>query len=48
MKEQVEVEGNILAGVVHTDIEMELLLPEDEPVRHPELAIPHAPGVLAV
>ena len=48
MEEQVEVEGHVLARVVHAHVEVQLLLSQDEPVRHPELAVPHAARILAV
>ncbi len=48
VKEEVEVEGYVLAGVVDAHVEVELLLPEDEPVGDSELAVPHAARELRV
>ncbi len=48
VKEEVEVEGYVLAGVVDAHVEVELLLPEDEPVGDAELAVPHAARELRV
>lgn len=31
----------VLAWVVHADVEVQLLLPEDKPVREPERVVPH-------
>lgn len=41
MEQHVEVEGGLLAGVVHPYVEMQLLLPQDDPVGDPEVVLPH-------
>ena len=41
MQQNVEVEWRLLAGVVNTDVQMQLLLSEDDPVRDSELVLPH-------
>ena len=48
MKEEVEVEGDVLARVVDADVHVELLLAQDEAVRHAERAVPEGARVLAV
>ena len=39
VEEHVEVEGRLLAGVVDADVEVELLLPQDDPVGDAELVL---------
>ena len=39
VEENVEVEGRLLAGVVDADVEVELLLPQDDPVGDAELVL---------
>ena len=48
VKEEVEVEGDVLAGVVDAHVHVELLLAQDEAVRHAEGAVPEGARVLAV
>ena len=48
VKEEVEVEGDVLAGVVDAHIHVEFLLAQDEAVRHAEGAVPEGARVLAV
>ena len=39
VEEDVEVKGRLLAGVVDADVEVELLLPQDDPVGDAELVL---------
>ena len=48
VKEEVEVEGDVLARVVNAHVHVELLLAQDEAVRHAEGAVPESARVLAV
>lgn len=48
VEKQVEVERHVLAGVVHAHVHVELLFAQDEPVAHPERAVPHRARVVAV
>ena len=48
VKEEVEVEGDVLARVVDAHVHVELLLAQDEAVRHAERAVPEGARVLAV
>jgi hypothetical protein len=48
VKEQVKVEGNVLARVVHAHVHVQLLLAQDQPVRDAERAVPHGARVLSV
>ena len=41
MEHHVEIEGGLLAGVVHADVEVELLFSEDDPVGNFEVVLPH-------
>lgn len=36
VQEQIEGEGDVLAGVVDADVEVQLLLAQDQPVRYSE------------
>lgn len=48
MKQQVEVERQILGRIVHSDVLMELLLAQDESVADPKRVVPHGPRELTV
>ena len=48
MKEQVEVEGDVLARVVDADVHVELLLAQDEAIGDAERAVPQRARVLVV
>lgn len=48
VEHHVEVKAALLAGVVHPDIQVELLLPEDDPVGDLEVMLPHAVGEVTV
>ena len=48
VKEEVEVEGDVLAGVVDAHVHVQLLLAQDEAVRDAEGAVPEGARVLAV
>ena len=48
VKEQVEVEGDVLARVVDADVHVELLLAQDEAVGDAERAVPQRARVLVV
>ena len=48
VQEHVEVEGGLLARVVHPDVEVQLLLPQDDPVGDPEVVLPHGEGKVTV
>lgn len=48
VQEQVERERNVLARVVHADVEVQLFLAQDEPVGQPEREVPHRPRDLVV
>ena len=41
VQQNVEIKWRLLAGVVNTDIQMQLLFSEDDPVRDSELVLPH-------
>ena len=40
MEKDVEVEGRLLAGVVHAHVEVQLLFAQDYPVRDSEVMLP--------
>ena len=48
VQHHVEVEGGLLAGVVDTDVEVEFLLSEDDPVGNFEVVLPHGEGKVTV
>jgi len=48
VEHHVEVKAALLAGVVHPDIQVEFLLPEDDPVGDLEMVLPHAVGEITV
>ena len=48
VEHHVEVEAVLLAGVVDPDVEVELLLPQDDPVADSEVVLPHAVGKVTV
>ena len=48
VQHHVEVEGGLLAGVVDTDVEVELLFSEDDPVGNFEVVLPHGEGKVTV
>ena len=48
VQHHVEVEGRLLAGVVDTDVEVEFLLSEDDPVGNFEVVLPHGEGKVTV
>jgi len=41
VQQQVEVEGDLLARVVHAHVHVQLLLAQDQPVGDAKLAVPH-------
>ena len=48
MEHHIEVKAALLARVVHPDVQVELLLPEDDPVGDLEVVLPHAVGEITV
>lgn len=48
MQHHIEVEAAVLAGVVHPDVQVELLLPQDDAVGDLEVVLPHAVGEVTV
>lgn len=48
VEQHVEVEAVLLARVIHADVEVQLLLPEDDPVLDPEVMLPHGQGKVTV
>ena len=48
VEHHVEVKAAFLARVVHPDVQVELLLPEDDPVGDLKMVLPHAVGEITV
>ena len=48
VEHHVEVERPVLAGVVDANVQVQLLLPEDDPVGDLEVMLPHAVGEITV
>ena len=48
VEHHVEVERAVLAGVVHADVQVQLLLPQDDPVGDLEVMLPHAVGEVTI
>jgi hypothetical protein len=48
VQEEVEVKGDVLAGVIHSNVHVQLFLAENESVGDAKRAVPHRPGELRV
>lgn len=48
VQQHLAAERQLLAGVVHADVEVQLLLAQDQSVRQSELEMPHGPGEVII